>query len=340
VADPKDQIIHAMAPDRPGPEKVAIVLLSLGNALGADLLQKFDASDVRDIVGSAEALGTLDKDDLELLVDDFAAQFGRALGIGTDFESMRRLAEQAFSPEKITSLLEPPASPAHVPVWRRFDETNEDALLSYLLDQHPQTVTVILSKLETGFAARCLSRLPGDFRLTVAHRLLKLRPADHRALAAVESCLERDLLAKASASTDAEGRVRLAGLLNRLDRSLAADILESVAASSPREAGELRRMIFSFEDLPALSQASRLALFDKLHTEQIISALRGADPTLREAALSALGARARRMVESELGSDSLKPTKETERVRMEIAALALEMATRGEIELPAGDTPS
>ena len=327
----------ASFPQRPGREKVAILLLALGD-LGPKLLQKFDAADVKSIMGSASDIGKVDRQDLEVLVDDFAAQFAEAIGLGTDFESVKSLLEQAFSPAELNKMLGGQSLSASEPAWRKFALGLENTLVPYLLDEHPQTVAFVLSKLEPEFAGRCLSILPGDFRLTVARRLLKIQKVETEFEDIVERALQRDLLMKGEANLEAEGRNRLASMLNRLEREQSADILAGVAAWRPDEAAKLKQLIFSFEDLGKLSQAARLALFDKLQTEQVITALSGMDSAIKEIALSSLGARARRMVEAELANDKGVKTKEGDAARGAIAALVLSMAQRGELELPASDT--
>jgi flagellar motor switch protein FliG len=126
-------------------------------------------------------------------------------------------------------------------------------------------------------------------------------------------------------------------MLNKLEREESASIIAGVAAWRPEEATKLKQLIFTFDDIGKLSQAARLALFDKLQTEQVIAALRGMDPAIKEVALSSLGARARRMVEAELSSDKGVKTKDGDAARNAIASLVLAMAQRGELELPAGD---
>ena len=322
---------------RPGREKVAILLLALGDQVGKQLLQKFDASDIKSIMGSSTSLGRVDKNDLETLVDDFAAEFGKAIGLGTDFEAVKSLVEQAFSPAELSRMLGGQVMQAGEPVWRRISPAIENTLVPYLLDEHPQTVAFVLSKLDSEFAARCLSILPGDFRNTVARRLLKIQSVGKDVETIIESALNQDLLARADAGLESEGRSRLAAMLNRLERGDASDILAGVAAWRPEEATKLRQMIFSFEDLGRLTQPARLALFDKLQTEQVIAALRGADAALKEVALSSLGARARRMVEAELANDKSLKTKEGDAARAAVAAAVLGMAQRGELELPSAD---
>lgn len=331
---------NVTAPIRSGRERVAILLLALGDKLGPQLLQKFDAADVKAIMETASSISRVEKQDLDLLVDDFAAQFARALGLGTDFEAVKSLVERAFTPSELSSMLGNQIMQAGEPVWRKFEAGMENALVPYLLDEHPQTIAFVLSRLDADFAARCLSILPGDFRVTVARRLLKVQSVHKDVEAIVEEALERDLLAKADANLEVEGRGRLAAMLNKIDRDTSGEILAGVAAWKPEEASKLKRMIFSFEDLGSLSQEARLALFDKLQTDQVVLALKGMDSAIKGVALSALGARARRMVEAELANDKGLRTKEGEAARSAIVVQVLEMVKRGEIELPTSDDAS
>lgn len=325
---------------RGGREKVAILLLALGDKLGTQLLQKFDASEVKAIMSSATAISRVEKQDLDLLVDDFAANFARALGLGTDFDAVKSMVERAFSPSELSRMLGAQIMQAGEPAWRRFEAGMESTLVPYLLDEHPQTIAFILSRLDPDFASRCLSVLPGDFRITVARRLLKVQPVEDAVDKLVEEVLDEDLLATQDAGLEVEGRGRLAAMLNKLDRDKSGEILAGVAAWKPEEARKLKRLIFSFEDLGKLSQEARLKIFDRLQPDQVVVALKGVDAALKELALSSLGARARRMVEAELASDRGQRTPEGDAARSDIVAQVLAMVQRGEIDLPSDDPAS
>jgi flagellar motor switch protein FliG len=324
------------ASSRTPEENVAILLLALGNPLGTKLLQSFDSGDVKTIMNSASSLGLVNRDDLENLVDDFAAQFAKTLGLVTDFQNVRTLVEQAFSADQLNSMLGETTLPAQEPVWGSFSSGSENVLVPYLLDEHPQTAAYILSNLDADLAARCLSMLPREMRDTTAKRLLKLQPVQDRQSRLVQGCLQDDLLAKADATLEDEGRKRVANLMNKLDRAQSAAIIESLAATRPEEAKYLRSMIFAFEDIDKLSQPARLSLFDKVPTENVIPALMGMTPEFKEVVLSSMGARARRMVEAEIAGDKGEITKEGSAARRAIADMALAMASRGDIALPTG----
>ncbi|HEY0909645.1 MAG TPA: FliG C-terminal domain-containing protein, partial [Bradyrhizobium sp.] len=98
------------------------------------------------------------------------------------------------------------------------------------------------------------------------------------------------------------------------------------------DAAALRAKMFSFMDIGTLSLKARSVLFDKVASEQIVLALRGTDLAFRDGVLSAVGARARRLIENELTNGSATP-KEIAAARKAISNLVLELIGRGEIEL-------
>ena len=95
---------------------------------------------------------------------------------------------------------------------------------------------------------------------------------------------------------------RIADIINGLEPADADDVMKALEAARPQDAKAVRSMLFSFLDLPRLSQRARALLFDKLSTDLVVLALRGTDAEFREAALSAMAARSRRLVEGELAS--------------------------------------
>ncbi len=111
-------------------------------------------------------------------------------------------------------------------------------------------------------------------------------------------------------------------------------VLSSLAEVRPVDAAALRAKLFSFNDIVKLSPKARSVLFDKVPTDVVVLALKGTAADFRDTVLSAIGARARRLIENEL-SNGAGSAKEVNDARRTIATMVLEMAARGEIELGA-----
>ncbi len=316
-----------------GSEKAAVLLLAMGKPVAGRLLKHFDPLELRKITLSAAELGAVQTPVLEALVEEFCAHFSNGVDLLGNAGEAEQLLTNAFPPEQVADILSDVLGSSQSSMWEKLVEIPEDVFAAYLLREHPQTAAFILSKVNTNFAARITSQLPRDVRNQVMRRMLALEPVDEAALRSVEGILQQDLLASAARLSSASPHSRLAEIINKLDPDQMEDVVQSLAATRPKEAEALRRMLFSFDDMLKLSAKARAIVFDKIPTERVVLALRGTEASFRDAVLSSLTSRARRLVESELDSGGDVPPREVAKARRMIADLVLEMAQRNEIEL-------
>lgn len=315
-------------------EKVAILLASLDKAVAVDLLKRFEPEDIKQIVESSGRLGSLNSRDVEPLIVEFTTEFAEALGISAGSREMISLLEQAFTSKEVASIMGQEAPSPEDAVWPKFKQGTEKSLVPYLLDEHEQTAAVVLTKLTSELAARCIALLPRGSATRIVSRMLGLGEVSPAAMRDLEDALSEDFFGKSTAQ-DSSARVdRMAAVVNRLEREQSAQILEDVSQLKPEEVKSLRKLIFMFEDIEKLSQPNRLKLFDRVPTELVIPALYATEASFRESVLSSLGARARRMVESELQGDTANPHKDTAQARRKIADIAIQMSRGGDIQIP------
>jgi flagellar motor switch protein FliG len=204
------------------------------------------------------------------------------------------------------------------------------------------TATYILSKLDPSVASGIIAALPRDRRNAALCGMVK--PVDLTPLAAelIEEAVRGGLKQASKSTIGAEGRSRIANIINSLDPAEAKDAMRALEQARPEEAAALKTMLFTFDDLPQLSERARALLFDRASIDIVILALRGTDTEFRDVVLSSMPARGRRLVESELNSGAVAPPHEIAKARKAIADIVLEMASSNEIELggPAPDKPA
>ena len=315
-------------------EKVAILLASLDKAVAIELLKRFDPEDVKQIVQSSGRLGSLNSRDVDPLIDEFTTEFAEALGISAGSREIVSLLEQAFTSKEVASIMGQEEASAEDAVWPKFKLGAEKSMVPYLLDEHEQTAAVVLSKLSSELAARCIAILPRGSATRIVSRMLGMGEVSPAALRDLEDALREDFFGKSTAPDSSVRVDRMAAVVNRLEREQSAQILEDVEKLKPEEVKSLRKLIFMFEDIEQLSQPNRLKLFDRVPTELVIPALYATEASFRESVLSSLGARARRMVESELQGDISAPHKDTALARRKIADIAIQMSRGGDIQIP------
>jgi flagellar motor switch protein FliG len=321
--------------------KAAIILLALGGSIGSRLIKEFDPDEIKQFASSAALINEVDPVFLDNLIAEFSSEMNRPVLLQGGDVHTRAFLTEALPAEQVDRILGVEET-SFAPIWQQFTLGSENTLAPYLLDEHPQTITFILTKLDIDLSARIVSLLPRDLRDTVTRRLLKMQTVGDEPSKVVQICLQSDLLTQADTGLEKEGRARMATLLNKMDKEQVETILEGIRAVRPVEAAALKRMLFSFEDILKLEQKDRLVLFDKVQTEQVMLALRGVEAELKEIILSSLGARARRMIEAELNGAEGDVTKDVDVARRSIAETALKLASTGEITIaePASEEPA
>ena len=321
--------------------KAAIILLALGGSFGSRLLKEFDPGEIRKFATSAASLDEIDSTFLSNLVEEFSTEMNKPVLLCGGDQQTRNFLAEALPADQVNKILGAEDVP-FVTIWPNFTAGSENTLVPYLLDEHPQTITYILTKLDLDLSAKIVSMLPRELRDSVTRRLLKMQFVEAEPNKLVQICLQTDLLTQADTGLEKEGRARMATLLNKMDKEQVEMILEGLRVARPSEAAALKKLLFSFEDIIKLDQKYRLILFDKVQTEQVMIALRGAEAELKEIILSSLGARARRMIEAELNGAEGDVTKEVAAARRAIAETALRLASTGEISIeePAAEDAS
>ncbi len=138
-----------------GPQKAAILMLSLGEEQSAKLFGMMDDEEIKEISQTMANLGTVDADLVERLFVDFADQISSTGSLVGSFESTERLLLKMLPKDRVDSIMEEIRGPAGRTMWDKLGNVNEAVLANYLKNEYPQTVAVVLSKIKPDHAAAC-----------------------------------------------------------------------------------------------------------------------------------------------------------------------------------------
>jgi flagellar motor switch protein FliG len=316
-----------------GSDKVAALLLAMGKPVAGRLLKHFDPLELRQITKSASGLGAVPTPVLEALVEEFSSHFSNGLDLLGNAGEAEQLLTGAFPPEQVADILSDVLGSSNSGMWEKLAGIPENVFAAYLLKEHPQTAAFILSKLSPSHAAKISAEFPRDFRNEALRRMLSLESVPDSTLRSIEGVLQEDLLNAAARHSGASPHTRMANIINQLEPEAMEDVLQSLALARPKEVEILRKLLFSFDDMLKLSAKARATVFDKIPTERVVLALRGSQAEFRDAVLSSLTSRARRLVESELDDGSVVSPRDVAKARRAIADLVLDMVQRSEIEI-------
>ena len=316
-----------------GPEKVAALLLAMGKPLASRLLKHFDVGELKQITRSVAELGIVPAPTLESLVEDFAGQFANGVDLLGSPSEVEQMLDGVLSPEQIADVMSDVTGNSNEAMWERLSNVSETIFGAYLIKEHPQTAALILSKVTPACAAKVTGQFSRDLRNEMMRRMLGIAPVTEAAVRMIQAQLQEDLLSNLSRQSGGEQNVRIANIINKMERDQMEDVMQSLAAARPKAAEVLRGLMFTFDDIVKLQPKARSVLFDKIPTELVVLALKGTDAGFRDAILSSLAARARRIVDSELASGGPALQRDVLKARRMIADTALELSGNGEIDL-------
>ena len=159
-----------------GPERAAILLLSLGEEHSVKLWEMMHEEEVREISQLMSNLGTVSAGLVEKLLVDFVSQMSSTGSLLGSYESTERLLTRFMPGEKVSTIMEEIRGPAGRTMWDKLGNVNESVLANYLKNEYPQTVAVVLSKIKSEHAARVLGA-PRSVSASRAFQGMSARPA-------------------------------------------------------------------------------------------------------------------------------------------------------------------
>lgn len=316
-------------------EKAAAVLLAMGKGVAGKLLKYFTQAELQTIIAAAQNLRAIPPHELLDLVNEFEDLFTEGTGLMDNAKMMEGILEEGLTPDEVDGLLGRRAAfqAYETTIWDRLQDADPVAVSQLLLLEHPQTVAYMLSMMPSAFGAKVLLEIPEDARADIINRTVNLKEASPKATAIVEARVI-EMIDTLNAESNSIGSNKVADLMNELEKTQVDDMLSSLANVSTDAVKKVRPKIFLFEDVILMPQRSRVMLFNDVSGDVITAALRGTPMDLREAVLSSIGARQRRMIESDLadGDQNVNP-REVAIARRSITQEAIRLAAADQIQL-------
>jgi flagellar motor switch protein FliG len=211
-------------------------------------------------------------------------------------------------------------------------------LLTFIIDEHPQTIALILSHLPPAFGAEIIAGLPSDRQLAVIRRVATMGQTNPEIIQEVEWGLEKRMSAVMSQQFEKAGGVpTVAEILNVTDRATERALLENLAQEDPDLVEEIRRLMFVFEDIIKFADKDIQNILKNVDNSQWAMALKGASEALKQKILGNLSQRASDLLREEM--DYLGPVKlsSVEQAQQQIVDIVRRLEDSGEIAIEAGD---
>ncbi|UXN66688.1 flagellar motor switch protein FliG (plasmid) [Phyllobacterium sp. A18/5-2] len=323
--------------DLSGPEKVAALLVAIGRPSASRLLKHFTADDLRSLAGHARKLEPITPGDFEELVKQFENAFADGAPVSEAGMRFEGLLRETLSAEDASAVIENrrPELLTQESVWDQLPRIPADVLHTYLVAQHPQVTAYVISRLPSDIAAKLLIRFSARERSAIIQRTLHIRKVGPSISAMLETLLQREVTGKDNTSAQKSHHGTIANIINQLEKSEIDELLAGLTDLGVDDLAKIKAKLFTFEDIARITQRARLVLFDEIQTDVVTTALHGCEPQLQELILQSLSTRGRRMVETELSSQTNINANAVTEARRVIARTAIALADRGDLKLDA-----
>lgn len=312
--------------------KAAVLLMSLPQEDAAALMSKLDSGQVEAVSIEIAKLGVISGEEQEAVIQDFAKSNPTALtGRSGGLDLAKRLVEQALGKTAGVTLDNVRQSIEALP-FGFLQKVDSQNLLTFIVDEHPQTIALILSHVPPAQAADIIGGLPPERQLSVIRRIATMGQTSPEIIQEVERGLEHRMSSVMSQQFEKAGGVgSVAEILNVVDRATERTLLDNLAQEDPDLVEEIRRLMFVFEDITKFADRDIQTVLKNVESSQWAMALKGASEELKDKILKNMSKRASDMLREEM--DYLGPVRlsAVEQVQQQIVDIIRTLEDAGEI---------
>ncbi|MCU1274133.1 MAG: flagellar motor switch protein FliG [Bryobacterales bacterium] len=333
------QAMASKAADLSGIRKAAMLLISLGDQASAKIICQLSEDEVQRVSKEVARIRSISSEKLEIVLEEFHnLTIANDYVVSGGFEYARKMLIAAFGPETGNRLLDRlPKDLAGKASFGALQKAEPKQLARFLQAEHPQTIALILSHLDSPKSAALLTSLAEDIRADVAMRMAALDQIAPEIIAKIGGVIEEKLKGLGDVSRESHGGVRaVAEMFNRLDSSISEGLLANIELRDPNTATSIRYLMFVFEDFLSLDQNSMKEVLARVDKKVLTIALKGTSDSLKNHFTSCMSQRGAEMLKEDMDAAGPVRIKDVEAAQKQIIASVKELQTEGVVSLKGG----
>lgn len=316
-----------------GRDKAAALMLALQPDKVAKIFSYFNEEEIRQICLSMTNLGLIEASSVEYVIQEFTNMMLRGAGVMGSFDNTKRLLQQFLDPEQINSILSGMKG-ATVGMWERLAHVNEDTLANFLKNEHPQTVAVILSKIETEHAARILTHFSEELAVDIMLRMLTTTTIKRDVLEEVERSLKVEFMDDLTrTSRYVNPYETLAEIFNSFDRSTEKRLMTNLENSNAEAAEKVKSLMFTFADFIRIDKSGIQILIREADKSVLAMALKGASEPIKELFFTNMSERAGKLLKEDIAAFGMVRVRDVDEAQAKMVALSKQLSDSGEISI-------
>jgi len=288
--------------DLEGMTKAAILLVAVGQDRASQVLKEMAPENVEEVMREVAGLGRVSNELQAAVIEEFynisvAADY---LNEG-DMDFARAVLMNSMDPKMAEKVLGQIQTQVQRTPFSFLQRAESENLLTFIQDEHPQTIALILCHLAHHKSSEILVGLPIQKQIEVIKRIANMEQTNPEVIKEVEQGLESRLSNMLMQSMEKAGGVpTVAEVLNFADRATEKAIMEGLEGEDPDLVEQIRRLMFVFEDIMLVNDKGIQAVLKEIENEELTVALKGASEDLREKVFGNMSERAASMIREDM----------------------------------------
>ncbi len=322
----------------PGKQKAAILLLTLGPDLSAEIFQHLSEEYIEDLtleIANMREVNSEIKDNV--LQEFFHLMEARDYIDSGGIQYAREILEKALGEDEARDILERLTSNLQVRPFDSVRKTDPSQLLNFIQGEHPQTIALILAYLRPQQASQVISALPQDTQVNVARRVAQMDRTSPDIIQDVEDIIDQKLSSLITNEyASAGGLGTIVDILNQVDRGTEKNILDQLEEKDSELAEEIKQRLFVFEDIVQLSDKAIQMTLREVDNDDVALALKTASEEVEEKIFTNMSDRAEEMLKEDMEYMGPVRLREVEDAQQRIVNVIRELEEKGEIVIARG----
>ena len=322
-----------------GARKAAILLMSLGAKDAAGLFRHLRRTEVEAITVEIANLKRVDRDQQTEVLNEFY-QMSRAEGEIAEggMEMAREILEKAFDGPRANEIMHRLTNFLQRRPFDQLRKADATQILSFILNEHPQTIAVLLAYMEPTQASEVLSALPPDLQSDVARRIALMGRAAPEMLKVVEGLIDKKLSSLAADEVYGAGGLNtIVPILNNTDRSSERTILARLEENDPELAEEIRNRMFVFENIVQIEDRAMQKILRRVDNKTLAMALKGTAAEVTQKVMKNLSQKAAELLEDDIEVLGPVRIRDVEQAQREIVNIIRQLEDQGELVISRGE---
>lgn len=285
-----------------GTQKAAILILSLDQDVAATVLREMDSNAIELVTREMASMGAIDQNVRNTVVEEYY-QLALAQSWMTEggLEYAKNLLRNSLDGKMADQIIQQISHQVQRTPFSFLQKAESDNLLTFIQDEHPQTIALILSHLPYHKAAEILIGLAGQKQIEVVKRVANMEQTNPEVIHEVERGLEARLSSMLMQRFEKAGGVdSVAEMLNLVDRSTERGIMEGLEAEDPDLVEQIRRLMFVFEDILLVNDRGIQGVLKEVDNDELALALKTASEELKQKIFTNMSERAAQLIQEEM----------------------------------------